>query len=47
LIDEAERLEYFEICHNSNILRKRLESIINATEQFYSRNISDLSECDN
>ena len=47
LIEEAERLEYFEICHNSNILRKQLKSIINATEEFYSRNISDLSECDN
>ena len=40
LIEEAERLEYFEICHNSNILRKRLKSIINATEEFYSE-----SEC--
>lgn len=44
--EEAEKLEYYEICHNCLTFRNELENILNETEHFYSRDCRDLSECD-
>lgn len=44
--EEAEKLEYFEICHNCVNFRNELEKILDATEQHYSSDGCDLLECD-
>lgn len=44
--EEAEKLEYYEICHNCVTFRNELEKILDVTEQHYSRDCGDLSECD-
>jgi len=47
VIEEAEKLEYYEMCNNIKKFTDELDTILNNTDAYYSRNSGSIPECIN